>query len=266
MNIIIYTNKYTLSNMENNNKSSKLWMIPNALHNGYENLPSDYYNFNSRLHVQNIAVNINYWLVENAKTARDFLKSLNLPLSQPLQQQKILVIGDIKENEVLSFLKDAQQNQQDIGVLSEAGLPAIADPGSTIVALAHKINLPVMPLVGPCSITLALMASGFNGQSFVFHGYMPIDNSERNKAIQFSEKNSKSHKQTQICIETPYRNVQFMQSLLQNLKPDTRLCIGADITLDSQTIISKTVAEWKSTNKNVIDALHKKPCIFLWLA
>ncbi len=248
--------------MQITNNEAKLWLIPNALHNGYENLPQGYYNYNIPLNIQQIAINTNNWLVENAKTARAFLKSLNLPLQIPIQQHKICVIG---EGDNLEFLKQAQKNSENIGVLSEAGLPAIADPGSTIVEMAHKINMPVMPLVGPCSITLALMASGFNGQSFIFHGYLPIDNNHRTQTIQASSKTSKNLKQTQICIETPYRNVQFMQSLLQNLQEDARLCVAADITLPGQMIISKTVFDWKNIDKKIIENIHKKPCIFLWL-
>jgi 16S rRNA (cytidine1402-2'-O)-methyltransferase len=241
--------------------TTKIWLIPNALHAGYDNLPANYYTQTIPSHVQNIACSIDVWLVENAKTARAFLNSLNLPLRTPLQQQKMLVIGDEQQ---YVFLQQAKHNDQDIGVLSEAGLPAIADPGANVVEMAHQLNIEVMPLVGPCSILLALMASGLNGQSFTFHGYLPIDVEQRRLSIQQTEKHSRQYKQTQICIETPYRNIAFMHSLIEQLHAKTRLCIAVDLTLPTQKIMVQTIEEWK---KNMsIEFLHKKPCIFLWLS
>jgi 16S rRNA (cytidine1402-2'-O)-methyltransferase len=246
-------------------KSSTLWLIPNALHNGYEFLPQDYYAFNLPLQVQYIATNLSYWLVENAKTARSFLASLKLPLSVPIQQHMMCVIGD-KEQE--KFLKKAKLEKIDVGLLSEAGLPAIADPGSEIVNLAHKIGINVVPLVGPCAITLALMSSGLNGQSFAFHGYLPVQENERKKAILNLEKHSFNFKQTQICIETPYRNGAFLQTLVATLNLNTRICVACELTLPTQYIKSLSVSEWKNRTilEEAISKIHKKPCIFLWLA
>ncbi len=244
----------------------KIWLMPNALHVGYDNLPDNYYAQNIPSDVQNIACNISMWLVENAKTARAFLKSLNLPLRVPLQQQQILLIGCEQQ---YTFLQQAKQNGQDVGVLSEAGVPAIADPGAGVIEMAHKLNIDVMPLVGPCSIILALMASGLNGQSFTFHGYLPIDVEQRKQTIQQTEKHSKQYKQTQICIETPYRNITFMHSLLACLHAKTRLCIAVDITLATQKIMVKNIEEWKKyidVDINFLQFLHKQPCIFLWLS
>jgi len=243
--------------------TSKLWLVPNALHNGYENLPSLYYNFNIPTHVQTLACNIKYWFVENAKTARLFLKSLNIALKYPIQEHEMLVIGD-KAN-YKNFINKAIQSNEDIGLLSEAGLPAIADPGNEIVELAHNLNIEVMPLVGPCSIILALMGSGLNGQSFAFNGYMPINLVEKIKAVKESEKQSLRLKQTQICIETPYRNQIFAQSLIDNLKPSTKMCIASQISLPAQKIYTQTIDNWRTNNK-IINEIHKQPCIFLWLA
>jgi 16S rRNA (cytidine1402-2'-O)-methyltransferase len=144
-------------------------------------------------------------------------------------------------------------------VISEAGCPGVADPGADIVAIAHQKNIKVVPLVGPSSILLALMASGFNGQNFAFIGYLPIDKTVRKSAIKRLENQSKSTHQTVICIETPYRNNKLFEEFCASLNPQTKMCIACDITLPTEYISTKTVAEWKKTK---ID-LHKRPCIFL---
>jgi 16S rRNA (cytidine1402-2'-O)-methyltransferase len=254
---------------------STLWLIPNAIHNGYENLPENYYALNIPIEVQKIASSTTYWLVENAKNARAFLKSLSTPLAKPLQEHEMCVIGDKKQDNK-QWLINAMKLGVDVGVLSESGCPAIADPGTHIVKIAHSIGMRVMPLVGPCSITLALMLSGFSGQSFTFHGYLSTNSTARIKDIQNTEKNSLQNKQAQICIETPYRNIYLLQSLVQTLKPSTSLCIAADISLDTQFVKIDTIDKWRDPSNKLGNLsmleniakldIDKKPCIFLWQA
>ena len=147
-----------------------------------------------------------------------------------------------------------------VGLLSEAGVPAIADPGATIVALAHKNNVRVVPLVGPSSILMAMMSSGFNGQNFTFNGYLPIDSKERKSSLKFLERLSKDKNQSQIFIETPYRNDKMLADLLQTLSPTTKLCIATDISLKDEYIRTLDIKNWKKTAK---PNLHKRPTIFI---
>jgi 16S rRNA (cytidine1402-2'-O)-methyltransferase len=151
---------------------------------------------------------------------------------------------------------------QDVGLISEAGLPAVADPGAALVALCHRRGITVVPQVGPSSLMLALMASGLNGQSFAFCGYLPAKTEERRNAIKTIEKTSQAHRQTQIVIETPYRNDALFTDLLQDCRPSTRICVAADITLPDAYIRTKTVNEWKKENL----IIGKRPCVFLILA
>lgn len=151
---------------------------------------------------------------------------------------------------------------QDVGLLSEAGLPAVADPGAALVALCHRHGIQVVPLVGPSSLMLALMASGLNGQSFAFRGYIPAKTEERRSAVKGLEKQSRSLSQSQILIETPYRNDALLADLLRELAPETRLCVAADLTLPTQYIRTDTVAGWRKTPVTV----GKRPCVFILLA
>jgi 16S rRNA (cytidine1402-2'-O)-methyltransferase len=162
------------------------------------------------------------------------------------------------ELETRTFLYVCEQGIS-VGLLSEAGVPAVADPGATIVKLAHEKGIKVVPLVGPSSILLALMASGMNGQNFAFNGYLPIDNSDRKKSIKELEKLSKEKNQSQIFIETPYRNEKMFTDLKSTLAPATLVCIAVDITLPSEYIKTYSVLDWK---KQSID-LHKRPAIFI---
>ena len=159
---------------------------------------------------------------------------------------------------MLSLFDDGQ----DVGLLSEAGLPAVADPGAALVALCHRHGIRVVPLVGPSSLMLALMASGLNGQSFAFRGYIPAKTEERRSAIKGLEKQSRSLNQSQILIETPYRNDALLADLLRELAPETRLCVAADLTLPTQYIRTDTVAGWRKTTVTV----GKRPCVFILLA
>jgi 16S rRNA (cytidine1402-2'-O)-methyltransferase len=151
------------------------------------------------------------------------------------------------------------ESGKDVGLMSEAGCPAVADPGSDIVAEAHLRGIKVVPMVGPSSILLALMASGFNGQSFTFHGYLPIDKAQRSKRIKELENIAERHNQTQIFIETPFRNNQILEDILKTCNPRTRLCVACNVTAEDEQIISQPVEQWR---KQKVD-FHKKPAIFL---
>lgn len=197
------------------------------------------------------------YIVENEKTARKFLKEAGLKTPQ-----NELVIHDYSKHNRTSgtadFFKGLQAGN-DVGLMSEAGCPGIADPGAEIVEKAHRMGIKVVPLVGPSSILLALMASGFNGQSFTFHGYLPIDKNDRSKKIKELENLSARNDQTQIFIETPFRNNPLLEDILKTASPQTRLCIACDLTATTEFIQTKTIAEWQ---KNVPE-LHKRPAIFL---
>ncbi|PAW92214.1 SAM-dependent methyltransferase [Mucilaginibacter sp. MD40] len=200
---------------------------------------------------------IKEYIVENEKTARKFLKQAGLKTPQ-----SELLIHDYGKHNRDSGLKDFFKGLlagNDVGLMSEAGCPGIADPGADIVAEAHRKGITVVPLVGPSSILLALMASGFNGQSFTFHGYLPIDKADRTRRIKELENAAERHKQTQLFIETPFRNDSMLQEVLKTCKPNTRLCIACDITAPTEFIKTQTIAAWQ---KQVPD-LRKRPAIFL---
>lgn len=203
---------------------------------------------------------IDEYIVENEKTARKFLKQAGLKM--PQQQ---LVLHDYGKHARDEYDKDrffkALLEGKDVGLMSEAGCPGIADPGADIVARAHKLGIKVRPLVGPNSMILALMASGFNGQTFAFHGYLPIDKAARAKKIKELEQVAQKAKQTQLFMETPFRNNQLLEEVLKVCSPKTRLCIACNITDPDEWISSDSIENWK---KKKVD-LHKKPAIFLLL-
>ncbi|MGN0003985.1 MAG: SAM-dependent methyltransferase [Sphingobacterium composti] len=232
-------------------QNGKLYLIPVPLSEGAEKL--------SYTIVHHDIINsIGEYVVENEKTARKFLKAAGLTIPQ-----SELIIHDYGKhtrdkmdyNKVFANVSKGK----DIGLMSEAGCPAVADPGSDVVMEAHKRGVQVVPLVGPSSILLALMGSGFNGQKFTFHGYLPIDKSERTKKIKELEAQSMREKMTQIFIETPFRNNQLLTEVLRVGKPSSKLCVAANLTAENEFIMTKTIAEWKSS---IID-LHKIPAIFL---
>ncbi|MHB8206037.1 SAM-dependent methyltransferase [Mucilaginibacter sp.] len=200
---------------------------------------------------------IKEYIVENEKTARRFLKEAGLTTPQ-----SELVIHDYgKHNRAdgsAEFFKGLQAGN-DVGLMSEAGCPGIADPGAEIVEKAHRMGIKVVPLVGPSSILLALMASGFNGQSFTFHGYLPIDKVERARSIKELEAAALKNNQTQLFIETPFRNNPMLEEILRSCNPKTRLCIACDLTSDTELVQTKTIAEWQKK----VPELHKRPTIFL---
>jgi 16S rRNA (cytidine1402-2'-O)-methyltransferase len=200
---------------------------------------------------------IDIYIVENIKTARRFLKKAGI--IKPIDELTFFELN--KRTQVTNlptFLKPISEGKN-IGVLSEAGCPGIADPGADIVALAQQLKIKVIPLVGPSSILLALMASGFNGQSFCFNGYLPKDQKDRTRKIKDLEKLAKIKQQTQLFIETPFRNAHVLEDIIKNCFSTTKLCIAIDITLQTEQIYTKTVEEWKTTKIN----LQKRPCIFL---
>jgi 16S rRNA (cytidine1402-2'-O)-methyltransferase len=193
---------------------------------------------------------------ENERTARRFLKSMSKEIV--IDNFEWHTIHKAEEEQINIFIQKITEGKN-IAIISEAGCPGIADPGQVLVHEAQKMNAVVKPLVGPSSILLALMASGFNGQCFTFNGYLPIDNLDRNKKLKQLEEESARNNCTQIFIETPYRNNKMFENILLNCKSSTQLCIAAELTSVNEWVKAKTIAEWK---KEQID-LHKKPVIFL---
>lgn len=209
------------------------------------------------LSVRNIILQLDSFIVENEKTARRFIKNIC-----PEKNQQILKFNLIDKHTDSSLYEsylDECFSGISVGVISEAGVPGIADPGAEIVKIAHRKNIQVVPLVGPSSILLAMMSSGLNGQNFTFNGYLPIDASEKKSKMRFLEKQSKENNQAQIFIETPYRNNKLLDDLINTLNPATKLCIAADLTLSSEFIQTLSVREWKTKKVD----LHKRPAIFI---
>ena len=204
-----------------------------------------------------IIVQIKHFIVEDIRSARRFLKKVDREIDidtltfYPLNKHT-------SPEEISGYLKPLIAGLP-MGVISEAGCPAVADPGADVVAMAQRKNIKVIPLVGPSSIILSVMASGFNGQSFAFHGYLPIEPSERVKMIKHLEQRIYSENQTQLFIETPYRNNKMAEDILNNCRPQTKLCIAANITCEGEYIKTKTVKEWQGK----LPDLTKIPCIFL---
>ncbi|MCQ2192639.1 MAG: SAM-dependent methyltransferase [Paludibacteraceae bacterium] len=228
-----------------------LYLIPNTL--GECELNSI---FPAKNH--DIIVGIKHFIVEDVRTIRRFLKKVDKEIDiDSLTFDVLNKHTDPKE--VAGFLKPLE-NGEDMGVISEAGCPAIADPGADVVRIAQKKGIRVVPMVGPSSILLGLMASGFNGQSFAFVGYLPIEDAERQKAIKHLEKRAHSESQSQIFIETPYRNMKMLEQLTNTCQGSTLLCVACDVTLETEYIKTKTIAEWK---KGPLPDLNKRPCIFI---
>lgn len=226
-----------------------IYLLPNTL--GQDNfdyvIPKD---------VVNIIDSLTYFIVENEKTARAYIKHL---LPEKNQRELRLEILDKQTDPLdLPYFLDPIKKGHSIGVLSEAGVPCVADPGASIVSIAHRKGIEVRPCVGPSSILLALMASGFNGQQFTFRGYLPHDKPIRKRVFQAMQKDIRDGI-TQIFMETPYRNGKLMEELVANLHPETKLCIAVDITLDTEKIKTQTVAQWRLD----VPELHKRPAIFL---
>lgn len=201
------------------------------------------------------------FVVEQAKTARAFLKAAGT--DTPLQELQLAELNEHTKAEALDRLLAPLRNGQDVGLLSEAGCPAVADPGANLVALAQSENIRVVPLIGPSSLLLGLMASGLNGQRFAFQGYLPAKEAERTKALRDLESESRKRQQTQIFIETPYRNRQMFDSILQSCQPATRLAVATDLTLPGESVLTRTIQQWK---KQTPPEIERRPTVFLLLA
>lgn len=204
-----------------------------------------------------IVKKIKYFIVEEIRSARRYLKKIDPNIN--IDELNFQELNEHTPKQGLEDLITPLFKGFDVGIISEAGCPGIADPGADIVRLAHERNIRVIPLVGPSSILLSLMASGMNGQNFAFVGYLPVRRNERINAIREIEKRSAMEKQTQIFIEAPYRNTQLIDDLTTTLNDHTRLCIAADITLETEFIQTKTIASWKKE----VPAINKRPAIFL---
>ena len=229
---------------------AKLIRIPNVLSEGdwQQVLPAGIFS---------VITETKYFIVENIRTARRFMKQVNRDVNIDectfFELNKYTSVYDIP-----SFLKPLE-NGFDVAIISEAGCPGVADPGADVVRIAHKKGIKVVPIVGPSAILLALMASGMNGQNFAFNGYLPVKPNERSKAISELERKVKIEQQTQIFIETPYRNNQLIEDVLKVCSPQTLFCIASDITGENEFIVTNTIQEWKAQ----IPDLHKIPAIFL---
>lgn len=211
--------------------------------------------------VQSIAKSLRYFIVENAKSARAELKRIGV--ESPIQEIDIRVLPRTPKQSDLDDLLAPLASGKPAGLMSEAGVPAVADPGAMLVRAAHFKCIQVMPLVGPSSILLALMASGLNGQRFAFHGYLPVREPERSIRIAELERESKKRDQTQVFIETPYRNAALFDALLQTCHSDSLLCLASDLTMPTQVIGTKTIEAWRYC---VRPAIGKRPTVFLLLS
>lgn len=230
----------------------KLYLIPNVLAENTTDVISP--------QVKEVISQTQYFLVENVRTARRYISSLRLGLT--IEDLNFEILDKKTKPVELEKIMQPIFEGKDLGVISEAGCPGIADPGAIAVAYAHKNNIQVVPLTGPSSMFLALMGSGFNGQAFAFHGYLPIQKKERVQAIKNLEAESLNNRKTQIFMETPFRNNHLLEDLLANLRPDTLLCIAKNLTGSDEMIKTKTVAEWR---KNKLD-IHKIPVVFVLYA
>lgn len=230
--------------------SGKLYLLPTTLGDNepLEVLPAT---------VQHQVERLDIFIAENEKTARRAIKKLVPKKSQPSLQ--FFILNKHTDPAEVSVFLEACKTGKDVGLLSEAGCPGVADPGAEVVKIAHSEGIQVVPMVGPSSILLAMMASGMNGQNFAFNGYLPIDKAARKGEIKNLEKISHEKNQAQSFIETPYRNNKMLDDLIQVLHPGTRICIACDLTLPTEYVVTKTAADWRITKVD----LHKRPTIFI---
>lgn len=204
-----------------------------------------------------IIISLKYYIVENLRSARRFLKKCNPSIN--IDELTFYELNKHTNIDIIGSYLIPIKNGESVGIISESGCPAIADPGADVVEIAQRRGYQIVPLVGPSSILMSLMASGFNGQSFAFHGYLPIDNGEKINRIKQLESRSYNENQTQIFIETPYRNQKIAEDFIAHCKPQTRLCIAMNISLDNEYIVTKTMKEWKGK----LPEMHKQLCVFL---
>lgn len=205
-----------------------------------------------------VMASLDYFIVENVRTARRFLSRAGI--GRPIDELRFAELSEHTRPEEIAQLLAPVLAGADVGLMSEAGVPGVADPGADAVALAHHHGIEVVPLVGPSSIILALMASGLNGQSFAFNGYLPIKQPERGKAIRFFEKRAQAERQSQLFIEAPYRNLKLFQDFLSVCGEHTRLCVAADILQPDQRIVTRSIAQWR---KLPPPDIQKRPAIFI---
>ena len=201
---------------------------------------------------------INYFVVENLRTGRRFLSRVGM--GRPIDTLRLAELNEHTAPAEVESLIAPILAGEDCAMISEAGCPGVADPGAALVALCHRHGVRVVPLVGPSSILLALMASGMNGQSFAFNGYLPVKPPERQRALRALERRARTEHQSQICIEAPYRNRQLLEAIVASCAPDTRVTVAVDITAESERIVTRSVAEWR---RAMPDDLHKRPAIFI---
>lgn len=243
-----------------------LYLIPNTLGPTLSNAGA--LNHVLPEQVQALTASLDYFVAENAKTARAFLKlvAIDHPLGRPLQEIEIAELNVNTPAAALAGLLAPLLAGRDAGLVSEAGVPAVADPGADLVRLAHQHGITVRPLVGPSSLLLSVMASGLNGQSFAFNGYLPTDAALRTKRIKELEQRSRVEKQTQLFIETPYRNGAMLEALVAACQPGTLICVATDLSLETESVRTLTSAKWKALlGADKMPDFHKKPTVFLLL-
>ena len=207
-----------------------------------------------------ITQKLEHFVVESEKTARHFLSTIKT--AKPVRELTLNLLNEHTLDKDVATLLAPLLAGKDVGLMSDAGCPGIADPGAKLVELAHQKGIRVVPFVGPSSIVLSLMASGLNGQQFAFLGYLPVDKQARNVKLKEIEERSQTHKETQIFIETPYRNQHMLEAILSTCNANTRLCIGSQISLRDEMIVTKRISEWK---QSTLPDLNKKPTVFLLL-
>jgi len=211
--------------------------------------------------VVKIAQKLENFVVESEKSARHFFSAIKT--AKPVRELTLNLLNEHTPDKDVAVLLAPLLAGKDVGLMSDAGCPGVADPGAKLVDLAHQKGIHIVPFVGPSSILLSLMASGLNGQQFTFLGYLPVDKTARNQKLKEIEKRSLTHKETQIFIETPYRNQHMLEAILSTCLSNTRLCVACDISLTTEMITTKTITAWKKTH---LPDLHKRPTVFLLLA
>ena len=211
--------------------------------------------------VVSVVQKLDHFVVESEKSARHFLS--NIKTIKPVRELSLNLLNEHTEAKDVAALLAPLLAGKDLGLMSDAGCPGVADPGAHLIALAHEKDIRVVPFVGPSAILLSLMASGLNGQQFSFLGYLPIDKMQRNQKLKEIEKRSLTHHETQLFIETPYRNQHMLEAIISTCQATTRLCVACDISLSTEFISSKTIAAWE---KSPLPNLHKRPTVFLLLA
>jgi len=233
-----------------NQKKGKIYLIPTLLGDTQltDVLPD---------RIRGILAGIKHFAVEDLRSARRFLKKIDKQTD--IDSLHFQLLNEHSKLEDISLLLQPLLKGNDLGVMSEAGTPCIADPGSLLVSMAHEKGIRIIPLTGPSSLILALMASGFNGQNFVFHGYLPVERRSRSAAIRQLENAAYRNDQTQIFIETPHRNMQMFDAIIESCSPETRLCIAANLTTDDEMIRTRQISGWKKKPP----AIHKQPAVFL---